>query len=48
LTDFYTGDNWYNVIKEVDIEGVQVFDISGDITDLLKRAKVVEEGLIEV
>lgn len=48
LTDFYTGANWYKIIKEVDLEGVQLFDISGDITDLLKRAKVVEEGLIEV
>lgn len=48
LTEFYTGENWYNIIKEVDIEGVKLFDINGEITDLLKRAEVVEEGLLEV
>lgn len=45
LTEYYTGENWYNIMKEVDIEGVKVYDIDGDITDLLKRAKVVEDCL---
>lgn len=48
LTEFYTGDNWYQIIKDVDIEGVKLFDINGDITDLIKRAKVVEDCLIGV
>lgn len=46
LTEFYTGEDWYNIIKEVDIEPVKLFDINSDITDLLKRAKVVEQHLI--
>jgi len=48
LTEFYTGENWYQIIKDVDIEGVRLFDIEGDITDLLKRAKVVEDCLAGV
>jgi hypothetical protein len=45
LTDFYTGDNWYNIIKTVDIGNVKLYSIDGDIINLYKRAKVVEDCL---
>jgi hypothetical protein len=45
LTEFYTGDNWYKIMEDVDIGDVKLYNIEGDIVDLLKRAKVVEECL---
>lgn len=45
LTEFYTGDNWYNIINDVDIGDVKLFAIDGNITDLIKRANVVEDCL---
>lgn len=47
LTEFYTGDNWYNILDNVDIGDVKVYSIDGEITNLYKRAKVVEDCLLK-
>lgn len=42
LSEFYVGDNWYNIINTINIGDVDTFSINSDITDLLHRAKVVD------
>lgn len=48
LGEFYVGDNWYNVIKSVNIGTVKTFPIEGDITDLIQRSKVVDSFISKI
>ena len=48
LSDFYTGDNWYGIINKVNINPVKLFTLDSDITDLMKRASIVNKKLTEI
>lgn len=48
LSEYYTGDNWYKPFNTLDIGTTKTFELEGDITDLMKRAKKVSMYLHEV
>ena len=48
LGEHYAGDNWYNCADDINLEGIPQFTIKEEITDLFKRAEVVEMYLKEV
>lgn len=48
LTDFYIGDNWYGRIKDIQLTNSKVFSIESSITDLSRRAEIVEAHLMGV
>lgn len=48
LLEHYTGENWYNKVNDINIENVPTFTIDENVTDLFKRAEVVELYLQEV
>ena len=48
LSDFYTGNNWYGIINKVNINPVKLFTLDSDITDLMKRASIVNKKLTEI
>lgn len=48
LSEFYVGDNWYNVMNNVNIGNIPTFSIDGSITDLLQRAKVVDSFISKI
>ena len=48
LSEFYVGDNWYNVMNNVNIGNIPTFSIDDSITDLLQRAKVVDSFISKI
>jgi hypothetical protein len=48
LSEFYVGDNWYNVINSINLGNVETFPIEGDITELMQRAKVVDNFITKI
>jgi hypothetical protein len=48
LSEFYVGENWYGIINKVNIKPVKIFTIESDVTDLMKRANIVNKKLMEV
>lgn len=48
LDEHYAGDNWYNKINDINLENIPQFTIDEKITDLFKRAEIVELCLQEV
>ena len=48
LTEFYTEKNWYGNLDDIDTTSVKLFSIDGSVTDLNRRAEIVETQLVEV
>lgn len=48
LHSAYTDENWYNKADDINLDGIPTFTIKEEITDLFKRAEVVELCLQEV
>jgi hypothetical protein len=42
LSEWYTGENWYSRLDDVNIDGVKTFEISESVKNLKSRAELVE------
>ena len=47
LSDFYTGDNWYGRISDLDLN-VSTYKLESSITELSERAEVVNNTVLEL
>ena len=48
LGEHYAGENWYSRADDINLEGIPQFTIDEKVTDLIKRAEIVELYLQEV
>jgi energy-coupling factor transporter ATP-binding protein EcfA2 len=48
LGEHYAGENWYNKADDINLEGIPQYTIDEKVTDLFKRAEIVELCLQEV
>jgi len=48
LGEHYAGENWYKCANDINLEGIPQFIIEEKVTDLYKRAEIVEMYLREV
>ena len=48
LSEWYVGDNWYNTMDDISIDGVKQFVIGENIKNLKSRAELVELYISEI
>lgn len=48
LGEHYAGENWYSKMDDINLDGIPQFTIEEKITDLFRRAEIVELCLQEV
>ena len=48
LGEHYAGDNWYSTLDDINLDGIPQFTIDEKVTDLFRRAEIVELCLQEV
>lgn len=48
LDEHYADDNWYNKANDINLEGIPQYTIHEKVTDLFKRAEIVELYLQEI